>query len=468
MQSLREMHSEEESQNSNQNGVATEARTPSPELIREQLERLLSSPRFSSSPRCQFLLRYVVEQSLKGHTSSLKERNIGVEIFKRDAAYDTNADPVVRVAVSEVRKKLAQYYYEPDSQGQVRIKLPTGSYVPEYSVPAPVPAALPAAKAEPRQEEQHRNGATAELSAGLGAGLGSVAGSVQGSVQGSVTVAPIPAPTLEKRAPAMGKLPWFAAAAAFVAVLATAAIFLTAGLAKGPLDEFWAPFVKSANPVLICMGQLRASRVELDPNPSLNPAATPDLIGAGGNFPHQLPVSELDDAITVAEIAGLLRADRKPFNIRGEGTTTYADLQKGPVILLGAFDNDWTMRLTRHMRFRLNQDGKEGAWWISDQKNPTARIGYTKLDGSIPLTQDMALVVRAFDPETKQPAIVVAGISPPGTTAAGEFVTNQALLGDFLKTLPADWKNKNMELLLSTNVVEGQPGPPHVVASDIW
>ncbi len=125
VQTVKEPHPREEggthsvgSPSANQNHI------PTPEAAREQLERLLASPHFASSPRCQMLLRYVVEQTIRGNAESLKERNLGIEVFKRDVDYDTNANPVVRVAASEVRKKLAQYYFESDSQWQIRIEIP--------------------------------------------------------------------------------------------------------------------------------------------------------------------------------------------------------------------------------------------------------------------------------------------------------------------------------------------------------
>jgi hypothetical protein len=108
---------------------------PATEAVREQLDRLLGSSRFTSSVRCQALLRHIVEEALRGNVDSLKERNLGIEVFRRDAAYDTNADPVVRIAASEVRKKLAQYYVDSGHQRQVRIAIPVGSYVPEFTFP---------------------------------------------------------------------------------------------------------------------------------------------------------------------------------------------------------------------------------------------------------------------------------------------------------------------------------------------
>src|SRR5579862_5670147 len=100
--------------------------------IRNQLERVLAHPQFQNSRRYPALLRYVVEKTLDGNGASLKERTIGIEVFGREPNYDTNLDHTVRTSAGEVRKRLAQYYVESDHEGEIRIDLPAGSYVPQF------------------------------------------------------------------------------------------------------------------------------------------------------------------------------------------------------------------------------------------------------------------------------------------------------------------------------------------------
>ena len=103
------------------------------DAVRSALESVISSPAFTGSKRCQDFLRLVVERRLAGDLDSLRERQIGVEMFGRPVDYDTSNDAVVRVRATEVRKRLAQYYRETGTTSQVRIELPAGSYVPEFS-----------------------------------------------------------------------------------------------------------------------------------------------------------------------------------------------------------------------------------------------------------------------------------------------------------------------------------------------
>ena len=101
--------------------------------VHAQLARLLESPHFRNSKRSQALLRFVVQAALAGDQNSLKERCIGAAVFGREPAYDTAQDPIVRNAAIEVRKRLAQYYLEPEHAAELRIELPSGSYMPVIS-----------------------------------------------------------------------------------------------------------------------------------------------------------------------------------------------------------------------------------------------------------------------------------------------------------------------------------------------
>src|SRR5512138_557478 len=80
------------------------------ESVWAELDRVLATPLFRSSRRCQSLLRRITELSLNGEVDCLKERALGVDVFGRAPDYDTSQDPVVRATAAEIRKKLAQYY----------------------------------------------------------------------------------------------------------------------------------------------------------------------------------------------------------------------------------------------------------------------------------------------------------------------------------------------------------------------
>ena len=134
------------------------------QLVRSQLEKIVSDGRFAASKRYPCLLRYIVEQTLAENEDNLKERTLGVEVFHRPPDYDTNLDPVVRLCAAEVRKRLAQYYQSPAHGGELRIELNPGSYVPVFSQPAPdapiavevIPADVPSKAEQVSQPKRTR------------------------------------------------------------------------------------------------------------------------------------------------------------------------------------------------------------------------------------------------------------------------------------------------------------------------
>src|SRR5580692_7278384 len=103
--------------------------------ILRQLDRLLDNPYFSHSKRFPSFLRFVVQEELEGRGDQLKERTLGIEVFGRNAGYDTTSDPIVRVTAAEIRKRIAQYYQDSDSPDELRISLPPGSYIPHFERP---------------------------------------------------------------------------------------------------------------------------------------------------------------------------------------------------------------------------------------------------------------------------------------------------------------------------------------------
>jgi TolB-like protein len=102
------------------------------EQVRDHLKEVLQSHEFASSRRAQDFLTLLVDRALAGKLDLLRERMIGAEFFHRPVGYDTANDPVVRVKATEVRKKLALYYFERSGKPGVRIDLPSGTYVPRF------------------------------------------------------------------------------------------------------------------------------------------------------------------------------------------------------------------------------------------------------------------------------------------------------------------------------------------------
>src|SRR5712692_2564732 len=113
------------------------------EAVLQQLERLLENPYFHKSKRFPVFLRFVVKEALAGRAEGLKERTLGIEVFGKDPNYDTTEDPIVRVTAGEIRKRIAQYYQEPGHEREIKLLLPSGSYVPQFYPPEVAIPAVP-------------------------------------------------------------------------------------------------------------------------------------------------------------------------------------------------------------------------------------------------------------------------------------------------------------------------------------
>lgn len=106
--------------------------TPSPERIRQALDKIVSSPDFVSAGRLSPFLAHLVNTALGGETDRLKESVLGVEFFERGTDYDPRLDPVVRIEARRLRLRLEKYYRAAGANDIVRIGLPKGGYVPSF------------------------------------------------------------------------------------------------------------------------------------------------------------------------------------------------------------------------------------------------------------------------------------------------------------------------------------------------
>jgi Tol biopolymer transport system component len=106
------------------------------DAIQAELERILTSDEFSSSPRLVRFLRYCVEQSRAGQLDRLKESVIGVSVFDRAPGYDPKIDPIVRVHARRLREKL-ESFYNSGHGAEIVIQVPKGGYVAYFREAAP-------------------------------------------------------------------------------------------------------------------------------------------------------------------------------------------------------------------------------------------------------------------------------------------------------------------------------------------
>ena len=406
--------------------------------IRKQLDSMTADDLLRTSRRSVAFLRYIVQETLEGRAGDLKERTIGVNVFRKALTYDTNLDHVVRTAASELRRRLALYYSRDEHREEIRILLVPGSYVPQFRAPEPHLEPEPLTRAPsvdpppPHVEDEPAH----------------------------LALAASPPPTWWTARPLLLSL---------VALLAAASAVSAFRLTRhepSVQQRFWKPLLDTSGPVLIGVGDVPGGPPVLDAENGTVLSLSPPRPG-----PPTVPFA---DTVTIARIGGILSAWNKDFLIRRENSSSFADLRERPVVLVGAFNNEWSLQLTRNLRYSLAMDSGRQLLYIRDRQHPDSRdwawnVGPHPEErdrkSSTPL-HDYALISRILDSETGHDVIVLGGLYAYGTQAAGEFLASRDM-----ESLPPgallDRTHKHLQIVLETTVTDGTPGPPHVVAVNV-
>jgi TolB-like protein len=100
--------------------------------IRQQLDRMLQSGVFVQSARLSRFLQFIVEHSLAGNETYLKEYVIGSEVYERKPPYHPSQDSIVRTEARRLRSKIKDYYAAEGKDDLVYVYLRPGSYVPAF------------------------------------------------------------------------------------------------------------------------------------------------------------------------------------------------------------------------------------------------------------------------------------------------------------------------------------------------
>ena len=406
--------------------------------IHLQLDKILSSSSFRNSKRHTNFLRFVVEKALSGKSAEIKERLIGIEVFERPPDYDLTADPIVRGAAVELRKRIAQYYADLNHASEVRVDLPLGTYVPTFH----------------RSHQPGREGCdltTSQLLTLNDSSANAIAFPSEVSDRRQISQ---PKKSLAQR--------WAVVASALILLTV---IVLTYFLYSGPsasnarqLNRFWAPLVKGNDSILVCAGDLNHFVTE-----------PPIENDSWEHFTRTRNHLDPNIGAALLRIGGILGSKGKRATLRLADLTELSDLRQQPVIFVGGFNNPWAQRILANLRFRMTgaQDGSYAM--ITDQKNPTMtswKIGYTAPVSSI--DRDYSLVTRLDDPLTGQPVVLLSGLGSYGNSAASEFVSNPAYFSAFAKSAPAGWESRTVQIVLETRVVNGRVSVPQLVAEQVY
>ncbi|MBI4910641.1 MAG: hypothetical protein HY820_43915 [Acidobacteria bacterium] len=396
---------------------------------RAQVERILADPLFSQSKRYGSFLRYVTERALRNTQEPLSERSLGIEVFGRPPNYDTDADPIVRVTASEVRKRLTQYYENPAHAGEIRVLVHKGSYVAEFVAPGAQPPIGEVSKAQ------------------------------------SPSAAPVAEPA--QKTP---RRRWYLVAAlsgiCIVAALARVAIFL-----PSVHELFWAPVTRGPREVLLSVPQfsdhVRLEGVE-DTQLTWTDALTPvpDKMRVSWEQYSRTLVHTWDLSVA-CRLSEFLGSKGKHMIVKGEHDLTMGDLRETPAVILGGLNNQWTNRLLPQARFYFDGEGSER--FIRDRQNPSSR--QWKFDAKVPSSnrdKDFVLISRVSDSASGRVTVLSGGFSAWGTDAAVALLTDPNQMETVLAPAPRKWDAKNVQIVLECTVVNRQAGIPRFLAAHFW
>jgi hypothetical protein len=417
------------------------------EAILFELQEVLASPHFCNSKRYPALLQYIVENTLAGKSDLIKERTLGVEVFDRPPAYDTNADTVVRYTAGEVRKRLSLYYHEHGRRSGIRISLPVGSYIPEF-LHGHTDA----------DELIDDAGHPVAQSAGTDHTLGTVGEIREATPEMEHAVAErasdsIAKPKIDARQTFGGMriVRLVMAAMIGIAVIAGLGWRYRAVHPRTALDDFWVPAFQGQHAVPICTG----GSVFAQGNFSGVNTAGKDI---------EYPFLSIQIASSIAQLSALLERSGSTTELESAASTPLTALREHPVILLGGYNNAWTLRLLQPLRFHFSPETTAS---IVDETQP--QVHWAR-DHSLPYSNadDYALVARFRNATTDSWVVVLAGLGRNGTEGAAQFATSPRYMQQLRDRIGSDFGNQNVEAVLKVNVIDGKTGAPSIVAVHVW
>ncbi len=417
--------------------------------IREELKRILESPLFSKAKKRSRFLEFICEQTLQGNAEKLNEYLIGVDVYERGADFNPQADAIVRVQASEIRRALKEYFSDTGRQDPWRIDVPAGAYVPVFTRSVEEPPLAP------RPPE---------------------------------TVALKPSGFL----PRFGLPLALAAAAALFFVLwirdrsgvRHAEPRLSPSVAAGA-DWFWKPFLPPAAPPLIVLPNhplLRAAhegdslatvgqghRIAKDKLPQFRDTIHFRELREFLFVPDTTDFTGIGEALGLLNVFEFLSAAGQKMQVKPTRLVDFEALKRGNAILFGG-NQSWSGRIFLYPEGFRMQAG------VIANKTPRRRelsVYKPEFDAvTNGLRRDHALILMLPNENHDQRILLAYGIYTQGTQAAMEYITSadrlRELRGELLAQTPGSKVPPRFFQVLITTTVENEvPGKVSFVAARV-
>lgn len=401
----------------------------SAEAARGLVAKVVAARIFRRSARQRELLEYLAGQAFAIPPRETHEQDIGVAVFGRPPEYDTSQDNIVRVHVSELRKKLEEYF-KTEGQGEPHfLEIPRGGYclVVHARAAAATTAVAPDAPAlkQPRLRAIARTlAATSAVLAGLCIYLG--VRDFQHS--GAGAAAGVQVNRLWRQ--------FFATNRETDLIVADSCVSLLTDIVGAPVNL--QEYINRTYLLGSIANQKDAER-----------RRTLQLL-------MSRRYTSMADVITVQRITSLSALDHKTVSIYFAREYPSQRLRSMNVILLGSKrSNPWVEAFEEKMNFRMEYDAATGDNRVLNlHPKPGETASFAIPGRTTDPSESLAIIAYLPGAEGNGAALVLAGTGLQGTTAAGEaFVSPQfRKVADALPKTPGG-RLPYFEALLRTHAI---------------
>jgi hypothetical protein len=370
--------------------VVNAGQSPSHGKRLEQIERIVSSPVLQNSEALCTLLKFLARRSLEAPEVPLKEHQIATVVFGRSLDFDPRLDSTVRVQMSRLRAKLAEYYNNAGRDDSIVVEIPKGSHgvtFREREAP-PVPAPAAAVVAPPAVPARHSAWKLAAL--------------------GPLAVVVLIAVLLGTRPSEPGQS--------------------AATRTDGPLYVFWRGFLQSNEEPLVVF-----SNAEFVGRPETGLRYyRPDQDASASVFDHYTGVGEV---ISIHELDQVFARLGRPVQLKRGRLLNWDDAKNRDVVFLGSPSENLSLRelsLGREFRFEtVTETPRKGDLGIANLHPAPGEAAVYLGSRDLPITEDYAVVELAPGP-TNGRILMLAGTTTFGTQGAVEFVCDPERVRDLL------------------------------------
>ena len=418
------------------------------------VERIVASPHLAKSGRLCAFLQFVCEETLLGRGDQLNEQKIGVQVFERKLDYDSGEDNIVRSHASRLRQRLEAYFLREGQGEPLRLTLPRGAYVPQFTPSLPIvegPGYTPPPEDAPLSPET-------EQTAPVGSGRQPVSG-----MTGILALALI-AMTVA------AAWQWHA----------SQVLLQRTRTASPAMRALWGQLFVSgkqtlivpADSSLVIYENLTGTNVPLRSYMDKSYLAgdltiPPENRDQIARWEAHRRLTSIADAELISELLRVPEAIQAPPVIRFARDVQVSDLKGSNGVLIGAKEsNPWLSMFESHRNFTIEDDQSTRTFTVSNRSPRAGEPPVYRSQSSDPNHLAYALVALVPNLDSSGYILIVEGTSIAGTEAAADFLTHSP--SQIERALAPAFRQYGrippFEVLLETTNLNGSASQSRVVA----